>query len=247
MPHSDEPALLCIVRLVPAVVAACPNLRIQGERSDVVLFDGVVDTDALRRVGLMVVRLLDHYHIAYDLVDSASRAAPELVLFDLIAIHYEEDIDLPNNIETIRMLLSLVMNNVTLGQILDFGCGTGLSLNVDVGTDVRIFGFDRSPAMQALARLRGLEVLTPTQLYALPEASIDGMIASYVLHLAASLNDLRGAAGKLRLHAKLAANFHKGAQMHVVGRILISIGYVPLVLSSTFDQHHIAVWERVRI
>jgi len=73
------------------------------------------------------------------------------------------------------------------------------------------------------------------------------MIASYVLHLAAALNDLRGAAGKLRLHAKLAANFHKGAQLHDVERILLSIGYVPLILSKSLNAHHVAVWERVRV
>jgi SAM-dependent methyltransferase len=213
----------------------------------VVLFDGTVDQDALRRAGLMVVRLLDHYHIVYDLTDTASRAAPELVLFDRIAIHYEKDISLQNNLETIRMLLSLAMSDVRVGQILDYGCGTGLSSKIDLGPDVHIFGFDRSPTMRALARLRGLEVLAPEQLYALPEASIDGMIASYVLHLASAMNDLHVAAGKLRLRAKLTANFHKGTHMNDVDHRLESLGYVPLILSENLNAQHIVAWERVRI
>jgi hypothetical protein len=70
------------------------------------------------------------------------------------------------------------------------------------------------------------------------------MFASYVLHLAASSEDLAAAADAVRLRGRLAANFHKGRRWSEVGSVLEALGFVPERLSASLDEQHVAMWRR---
>jgi SAM-dependent methyltransferase len=224
-PPNDLPSLLCVERLGELAALACPSLQLDGRRSGVLLFHGEVDVAAIRRVGLTVLRLLDEYHIVYESKDRTTRTGPELLLFDLLAANYESTIEIGKNRRVIHALLSMVCQPGRPQLILDYGCGTGLSIQVALPSAVQLLAFDRSRAMRAIARSRGLRVINETQLIALEPRSIDGIIASYVLHLAAGVEDLALAAGKLAPQGRLAANFHKGLGMIETNNILVLNGF----------------------
>jgi SAM-dependent methyltransferase len=244
MPRNRELTLLCTRRLASAVTQACPRLRLREVRANVMVFVGAVDLPALRESEVSVTRLLDYYYLVYDARDQTTLRVPELVLFDLLAEHYEMTIDIRNNLKNIRELLTIVVAGLKTPIILDYGCGTGLSRIVAREFGASIVGYDRSEPMRFVARSHGLEVLDELGLQTLPDRSLDGLIASYVLHLAAAQDDLPLAAMKLHKDAKIAANFHKGLGLEEASRVLASVGFSLEASSTTSDGRLIASWKR---
>lgn len=245
MPPNSKSIVLCVENLGATVRARCPLLVVQGSRSGVLILEGKFNAACLRDAGLEIERLLDHYYLAYEVLDMASRVAEELVLFDQIAPHYEDEIDRSNNLRMIRTLLPLVASPDSHSpHILDYGCGTGLSVEMARDLRINLIGFDRSAAMRAIARRRGMRTIDRVALARIHSGSIDGMFASYVLHLAASSEDLASAARAVRPGGRVAANFHKGQRRGEVSSVLEGIGFVREALPSSVDGHNVAMWRR---
>lgn len=239
-------SLLSTQRLAAAITQVSPSLRPYLIRSNVVVFAGDIDTSAIHGIGISTIRLLDYYYIAYDPRDQSSIIAPQATLFDLLADHYEDSIDIENNLSNIRELLSIVTSGLHEPTILDYGCGSGLSRLVADNIGVRLIGYDRSAAMIAAARSHGLNVLDPIQLRSLPAASLDGLIASYVLHLVAAWDDLLVASSKVRHGGRVAANFHKGLGLQEAIDHLSSGNFLLETIYTNHDGRQVAVWKRNR-
>jgi len=160
-------------------------------------------------------RLLDHFHLP-AVPDSALSVA----LFDLCADAYEMLVDVKRNISNIQNLLVVVLAAGKSGadtiKILDFGCGTGLSLvalqsleSNSVGR-IQLTGMDRSPHMLQIAARRGLSVLTEAKWASLLAGTFHAVIASYVIHLGMSQDDCCAIAKQLIPGGVFVANYHHG-------------------------------------
>lgn len=189
-------------------------------------------------------RFLDRHWIVHIAHDDLSRRLTETTLFDSIADCYDLEVDPQRNCANVRVLLDLAGAGPG-DRILDFGCGPGL---IHGATPVvKFVGCDASSAMRARARARGLCVIEPRELAAL-EDSVDGMIASYVLHLAVPAADLVAATRCVRLGGRVAANFHKGRGLDGAALVLTEQeGLVELTEArrDEMPQGPIRVWQRV--
>ncbi|MGH2687215.1 MAG: methyltransferase domain-containing protein, partial [Actinomycetota bacterium] len=191
-------------------------------------------------------RLLDRHWIVHVAHDGRSRQLTETRLFDVIADRYDLEVDPQRNRANVRMLLDLVGARPD-HRILDFGCGPGLAQGA--GPQVELVGCDASAAMRARARAHGLRVLEPGEL-ADHEDSVDGMIASYVLHLGVPSGDLVAATRCVRPGGRVAANFHKGRGVDEAARVLTErAGLVEVTAARRDDTPHglVRVWQRVRM
>lgn len=248
----EAPRVVCPEQCVPRVLELNPDLTLVETYEGVVLLHGPApDTARLREAGLSVVRLLDIHYLIFEPSDVSGRIAAEQTLFDKIADIYEDEIDRENNLHNIRALLGLVVpESDTLSRltILDYGCGTGLSALVRRSGNVHLLGFDVSARMLEYASKRGLATVTPEQLRSLPEECVDGVIASYVLHLAASHVNLADGIRVLRKGARWSANFHKGQCVAQVDDIMsASQEMISLPPASALSGNHgpYRVWQRV--
>jgi hypothetical protein len=132
-------------------------------------------------------------------------------------------------------------------EVLDYGCGTGLSATVAHEFPVRLTGCDISPAMLAQARQRGLRVLSHHELATVPDGYFDAIIAGYVLHLAIPSQELSSVCRTLRVGGHLAANFHKGYGYDEVSEILGRLqGFTALDVRHYGSFHHgrYGLWRR---
>ncbi|NPC57832.1 class I SAM-dependent methyltransferase [Caenimonas soli] len=96
-------------------------------------------------------------------------------------------------------------------HVLDFGCGPGTVLSSEVPRLVQhLKGFDFASSNRALASERGLGVLTPEQLEALPNDSFDAILSAFVLHYETlSPSDIATLGRVLKKGGIWAGNFHK--------------------------------------
>jgi hypothetical protein len=104
-----------------------------------------------------------------------------------------------------------------------------------------------SAAMRAKARAHGLCVVEPHELADL-ENSVDGMIASYVLHLAVPAPDLLAAVRCVRLGGRVAANFHKSRGVDEAALVLAQQGGLAEITEARRDDTRhgpLRLWQRV--
>lgn len=178
----------------------------------------LTDDDDVNKIGDLVTldfsftRYLDKFFFLF------SKEKPELrqeiidVFFEIIAFDYDNLIDIDRNIDNIGFLLSIIKdykkrdNNL---QILDYGCGTGLSSRF-ANNGIKITGYDRCPIMRTLATKHGLKIIDEDGLLKMEDSYFDAVFASYVFHLLSSKNNLYLLWSKLKYNGILVANFHKG-------------------------------------
>lgn len=225
------PARFLLVHRDDAVDVAWPPLAGASKVGDVLVLelqDGHVPV--VRPPGVQS-RLLDRHHYVYRPDSPIRRAECEQVLFDLIAADYELEIDGETNRRTIGRLLDAVSEHCGARpplKVLDFGCGTGLAATV---ADRRVFdltGTDPSDRMLERARARGMDTVPLADLARLGTGWADGVIASFVLHLAVPPAALAAATAPLRNGGVLAANFHKGQGRDVAEKAFRAVGLVPV-------------------
>ncbi len=99
--------------------------------------------------------------------------------------------------------------------MLDFGCGTGVALDVCrhlalEETIVDLVGTDLSDEMLSIARGRGQRVLTLAEWRAEPSASFDAAISCFVLHYGVPDNDHVQIAQQLKPGGIFSANLLQG-------------------------------------
>jgi SAM-dependent methyltransferase len=136
-----------------------------------------------------------------------------IAVFDACASAYDLLIDAERNIRNISRLLNVIEagspSRDAVLRVLDFGCGTGLSLQAVARQArpwrFRLVGLDASPHMRAIAGSRGLEVVMGDEVQA-----YDGVFASYVLHGVLGPYDLRWIASVLSDKGVFAGNWLHG-------------------------------------
>lgn len=160
-------------------------------------------------------RLLDRFHLP-AVPDSVLSVA----LFDLCADAYERIVDVSRNVSNIHNLLGVALATLKVKgnplKVLDFGCGTGLSVVAvqsfvsNSPSYIQLTGTDRSQHMLQLAARRGLPVVAVEELRAIRGREFDAVIASYVIHLGLSRDDCNLVAKMLAPGGVFVANYHHG-------------------------------------
>jgi SAM-dependent methyltransferase len=178
--------------------------------------------DATGAISTGHVRRLDRFYLPK--VPSPVLTAQ---LFDLIAPLYERLSDIDLNLHVAGALLRLVLENLSgAPQVLDFGCGTGLSAVALGGMSDTpkcvLTGVDLSSSMRTQAERRGVHTLD-LQTWRGASAQYDGAIAGFVMHYEVPECDLAKLAAALRPGARFAANILANGRdpcevSHVLGR-----------------------------
>ena len=146
--------------------------------------------------------------------DLADRSELLRRFYDFIAPDFERLADRMRNVENIRYLFSeleLRCGPLRGRLVLDLGSGTGLSVDVALERDIEILGVETSSAMASVAGSRGMHVVAPAGLSALPQAA--GAISSYVLHFGIPPETLRAVLGHLAPSGVLLGNVHHGTNL----------------------------------
>jgi predicted TPR repeat methyltransferase len=171
----------------------------------------------IRSEATIYKRVLDRFYLP-----RISDPALSTALFDLCASLYDAVIDRKRNIQNICQLFRTVIDNAMDKQgrlkVLDFGCGTGLSMAAvealpkKLSARIDLYGTDASSAMLAQASAKGLRVLEFTEWQAMLPGSFDGVIASFVLHCGILDSELRTIGRQLRPGGIFVANYFGASQ-----------------------------------
>ena len=212
-----KPVVVCHSRHLSEILTAQPRLQPVARYNDLVILpveldDPWIDLMISSPAQFRVRRYLDRFYLW--LPNNDSRLSQEIIdeFFDLIAKEYESLIDVARNIENIKNLFEIledVIRPFDESKLVDYGCGTGLSLRAEHPINVEIFGVDRCPTMREIAAARGLTVWSLGQLASQPTNSLDGAFSSYVFHLFPRLEGLRLLWSRIRIGGAFVANFHK--------------------------------------
>jgi predicted TPR repeat methyltransferase len=190
---------------------------------------------------LEFTRYLDRYYLVLPVDDNLIRQETVNAFFALIARDYDKTVHVDQNIENINFLFEELRSRLgTLEHktILDFGCGTGLSLCSTFATTVDLMGIDSCPMMQQIAAHRGHRLITPEDL-SFGGLVFDGIICSYVLHLVSDTTSLRASAACLKSGCSIVANFHKGVGVRQITAVLESERFESQqFVSAPLSEHH---------
>ncbi len=157
--------------------------------------------------------------------DSMDRSELLKRFYDFIAPEFERLADRPRNVENISYLLAeleIRCGPLSGRPILDLGSGTGLSVDVARDRGIEVVGVEISAAMAHIASLRGMRVLTPSDLIAMPQSA--GAIASYVLHFGVSPEVLHAVLSRLAPSGLLLGNVHHGTNLDKLTRATAMAG-----------------------
>lgn len=175
---------------------------------------------ALRSIAIFNLRrYLDKFCIWTPIDDLKKRQEVLDGFFQLIASEYESLVDIRRNTDNIKNLLTILnqlLNPLHDSLIVDYGCGTGLSIIPASSFNIRLVGVDRCPKMRQIAASKGMKVWSVGQLARNSKSSIDGAFASYVFHLLPDTHGLRLLWSRLRPGGVLVANFHKNQGIDLV-------------------------------
>lgn len=191
---------------------------------------------------LMLRRYLDKFHLLTRIDDIESQQKVLDAFFRLIASEYESLIDVQRNLDNIRNLLQFVKELVDPPEgstIVDYGCGTGLSIHLAPEYNFTLIGVDSCPTMRQVARSRGMMTLSIGELARKPKNTFDGAIVSYVFHLLRQPYGLRLLWSRLKSKGVIVGNFHKNQGIEIVNKCIQELeGSMQLLKSpSEFERH----------
>lgn len=140
--------------------------------------------------------------------------------------NYEKLIDVHLNIRCIDTLYAYLCEKVDVSNstvILDYGCGTGLS--IAKSDNCILLGYEPNGKMRGQAVRRGMRVLDYQQLYLLPDFSIDAMFSSFVFHMGITGNDIQLLRRIIRREGVIVANFYKNINCSLVNDLFAQYGF----------------------
>lgn len=182
-----------------------------------------MDETLIMMPNLKAHRYLDKFYLWTPENDSRRRQDVLDRFFELIANEYESLIDVQRNIENIRNLFEFLcelIDPIEGSIIVDYGCGTGLSIEPASGLDIELIGVDRCPTIRQIAASRGMKVWSPGELARQLNSPVHGAFASYVFHLLPHTYGLRLLWKRLKPGGVLVANFHKNQGIELVDSCL---------------------------
>lgn len=158
--------------------------------------------------GVDFTRLIDRLY-----VPTPRDRLTTVAVFDACASSYESLINPYRNVQNITRLLDIIdarnpRPDTTL-RVLDFGCGTGLSLQaIAIHPKPRrfdLYGLDASSHMRSIAESKGLRLVMGDEVQ-----PYDGVFASYVLHGGLGCSDIEWLARVLSDKGVFAGNWLHG-------------------------------------
>jgi len=158
---------------------------------------------------------------------------------------YEQLIDINHNINCLEYLIDLLEKGNLLNsesEILDFGCGTGLSTKIQ--TPYHMFGYDINQIVCEQAQKKGMQTLSEAEFQMIPAGSFDGCIASYVLHMAISREVIIKIKDILKPGGILVANYYKNIGAKRVNSILIEEGVYPQLVGEKTRYGSVYVYRK---
>ncbi len=178
-------------------------------------------------------RYLDRFYL-YTPDDKPDRRQQVLdVFFEMISEEYDSLVDVERNCDNVRNLIGFLIEHIAIDEastVMDYGCGTGLSLKALPNSELKIIGIDRCPKMRKIAVVRGLKVWSPDELALQPADFFAGAFASYVLHLRPHALELELMWARLRSNAIFVANFHKNQGIELSNVLMCELGATIKVL-----------------
>lgn len=149
-------------------------------------------------------------------------------LYDYIGFSYENYIDVSNNVACIDLLLSVLCKQKYLKRnstVLDFGCGSGLSLRSNWSYYCNIIGYEINHTMCSISQSRGMKVYLPETIDTCLDNSIDAVFASFVFHMFVDYDDLECIGSKLKDKAAWSLNFYKDINKEKTIQMFQNLGY----------------------
>ena len=149
-------------------------------------------------------------------------------LYDYIGFSYENYIDISNNLACIDLLLSILFKHKYIKRnstVLDFGCGSGLSLRSNWRNICNIIGYESNHTMYSIARSRGLKVYLPEMIDTCLDNSINAVFASFVFHMYIDYDVLKCISLKLKDKTAWSLNFYKDINKDKTIQMFQNLGY----------------------
>ncbi|MEN3283998.1 MAG: Methyltransferase domain [Solirubrobacteraceae bacterium] len=173
-------------------------------------------------------RILDHVWIV-EQHSARKQEAMLAFLFNHLSDAYDAVIDRERNLANIEAMVDHLLVGAQAWarrgrELLDVGCGTGLSVNVAMRRGVAIVGTDVSADMVGQARSAGLETIALLDLES-AVARFAGAFASYVFHLDPEPSDLPAIMRAIAGDGRMIANFHKGHGLRRFTTHASTLGY----------------------
>jgi len=146
--------------------------------------------------------------------------------YSIFGKDYEKIINTSNNIFCMNEMIHYMKENANIGNqsmLLDYGCGSGLSLYTDyIG---RLVGYEPVYTMRQQALKRGMHVLGSHAFNMLPDDYFDAAFACYVFHLSIQEKSIYQLSQKMKKEAVLVANFYKDIDVVRINRIFDKLNY----------------------
>ena len=171
-------------------------------------------------------RYLDCFYLCFSSSLSGDRRGTLGHFFDFLAPMYSQYVDVSRNRDNVANLLQLLLARTHgPGPVLDFGCGIGLAKRAADVLGVELVGYEPNSQMRAQALSAGLRVWERLDIAAQSSETLHAAMASYVLHLPGTLDDVEFVwRSLLRPPAVFVANFHKSAGLNEARSLFQALG-----------------------
>lgn len=178
--------------------------------------------------------LYSRYHVLYYL-DCFILLLPSVVeeqqvfwqeFYRCFGNEYESLIDKKRNLMNINLMLKYIETTKKMGgfgNILDFGCGSGISM--EAGYKGQILGYEPVKEMRVQAEKRGMKVFYEDNFDLIPNNYFDAVFASYVFHMCIMEKDILRIIPKVKADAVWLANYYKDMNKAYVNDIFKKNGF----------------------
>lgn len=178
-----------------------------------------------------IIKYLDYFFLFIHTNNYIKREQLFNNLYKFLGNNYEMYIDTERNKDNITNLCNILKKSFFLkdqAKVLDFGCGTGISLDVTSTYNFNITGFDFCDVMCEIASLNGMKVWNSAEIMEQPKDCIDAVFSSYVFHLIESSSYLSIIPKILKSNGIVVANFHKSKNIRKISSYFVGWGFKEL-------------------
>lgn len=145
--------------------------------------------------------------------------------YQMFGNQYETLVNKKNNQECIELMLNIISFNTDRNcKILDFGCGSGLSLEIKHTGE--IYGYELVDVMKNQAQNKGMIVYDSKEINNIPNGFFDAVFSSYVFHMGITNEDIERIIPKIKKGGLWVANFYKEINVNHVNKIFKDIGFI---------------------
>ena len=202
----------------------------------------------LKETGCKFEKYLDRFYLVFSLSDQHQNLVD--YFFKFISLEYNSLINIERNVKNISKMLDwLLEQNSKESKInlIDYGSGTGLSLNVIDKNRVTLIGIDLCSEMRLIAKANGMLSYGIEEAFTeIKNESIDGFFFSYVFHYMPTKRDFELVKGKLKTGGFVIGNTFHNLHVEYVENTLNSIGLVAIEhnLSSPIEGERYLIYKK---